>query len=52
MKNEVHQIYETLRNQYSSETISHAAFLVISRAATVKETLQNSPSCVLDVSLS
>ena len=41
MKNEVHQIYETLRNQYSSETISHAAFLVISRAATVKAIKQH-----------
>ena len=41
MKNEVNQIYETLRNQYSSETISHAAFLVISRAATVKAIKQH-----------
>ena len=41
MKNEVQQIYETLSNQYSSETISHAAFLVISRAATVKAIKQH-----------
>lgn len=34
MKTEPQQIYETLRNQYSNDTIRHAAFLAISRAAT------------------
>jgi hypothetical protein len=34
MKTETQQIYETLRNQYCSDTIRHAAFLVMSRTAT------------------